>query len=212
MVKTAFILIILGMMTLPGGCTLSNNPEISVNYYTLDYPSPELAGYEPQKLTIRIPRFTSAQECGLQDMIFSLRPGMLQLFHYSRWLVYPADLCTDYLLRDMRAAAVAQVVQSVNADFRLEGAVSRFWRLDRDGVSRAHLTINCTLLNNDEKANADWKILFQRDYVQEEETADDSPLALALAMSRAFARFSQQLQQDVYDAIAAWRQEKLSAE
>jgi ABC-type uncharacterized transport system auxiliary subunit len=211
MIKPASTFLVFGMILL-GGCMLSASPEITVNYYSLDYPPPALNGYEPQNVTVRIPRFTSAQECNLQNMIFSPRPGMLQLFNYSRWLVYPADLCTDYLLRDMRAAGVLKVVQNLNADFRLEGAVSRFWRMDRDGGAAVNLTINCTLLNNDEKAHADWKILFQRTYVQEEEAADNSPLTLALAMSRAFGRFSLQVQRDIYDALAAWRQDKLSAE
>lgn len=185
------------------GCFFPSAPDIAVNFYTLDYQPPVSPPLPACDAGIKIMRFSAAQEINTQSMLFSSGPGLRQMYNYSRWRIYPADLCTDYLSRDFRAAEVLKVVGSGLSRFRLEGAVYEFWRIDRPQGSVVRLALSCTLLDQYGRENISDQLLFQRNYMQEVTVNDEAPITMALAMSQAFAAFSRQVQSDVYQAVRA---------
>lgn len=197
--KYIYSFIFLGLFFL-AGCLFPAQPDISVSFYTLDYQPPANHMLNPLNTSIRIARFSSVQEMNTQAMLFSSQPGMLQTYNYSRWRAFPADLCGDYLSRDMRHSQLLKVASSGAGvyRFRLEGAMDEFLRLDRPQGSKVRLAVTCTLLDQNSKQDTADYLVFQRNYVQEAAVEDDSPLSLALAMSQAMAAFSQQLQYDIY--------------
>lgn len=183
------------------GCIFPTQPDITVTQYTLTYQPP--GNYQLDWLpgAIRISRFTSAREFNTQSMLFSPGPGMQQAYNYSHWRVFPADLIGDFLTRDMRQAGLIKVTGTEFARFRLDGAVDEFWRVDWPGASRVRMVITCTLIDRQAERNITEQLMFQRTYIQEMSVDDDSPLSMALAMSRAMAAFSRQIQDDIYTVI-----------
>ena len=203
--RSIFLTLIICLAMLPlGGCFPSSRPEMTTNYYTLDYAAPALdTSAETITSVMKISRFTSTQEFNTQDMLFSPQGGVLRSYNYSRWRVYPADLCGDYLARDMRQSGVFQaVVQNGLSRFRLEGALEEFVRIDGEAPYVA-LAINCTLLDNNNRGGIDAQVIFQRTYRHEVRVGDDSPLAMAQGLSQAMALFSKQVQEDIYLAISS---------
>jgi uncharacterized lipoprotein YmbA len=199
----------LGLFLLGGAaCLPSARPAITTNYYIFDYPAPVLT--EPSlDADLRVEHFTSAQEFNSQDMVFSPRPGVRQSYNYSRWRVYPAEMCFDYLLRDLRAGALARVVSgSALSRFRLEGAVEEILRLDYEQTFKVRLSLACSLFDSEARGGLPAKLLFQRTYQAEKEVADDSPLAMALGLSQAMQELSRQLQEDIYQAVNERLQEE----
>jgi ABC-type uncharacterized transport system auxiliary subunit len=190
------------LLILSAACLPSARPAITTNYYIFDYSSPE---FTRQSLPagLRVERFTSSQEFNSQDMIFSPRPGVRQNYNYSRWRVYPAEMCFDYLIRDLWASAIVRVVTaSALSRFRLEGSVEEMLRLDYDGSGSAvRLALNCSLFDSAASGGLPQKLLFQRAYQAEQPVEDDSPLAMSLALSQAMKDLSQSLQEDIYQAI-----------
>ncbi len=203
MKKMRILIVMAACLLLCGGCIFPSEPDITVSFYTLDYQPPARHQLAPLPDAIKIARFSSAQQFNTQAMLFKPRAGMQQGYNYSHWRVFPADLCTDYLSRDMRSSGLIKVVNTGVARFRLEGAVDEFWREDRPQGSVVRLALTCTLLDQQAKGDITEELIFQRNYIQEVPVKDESPLSMALAMSQAFAAFSQQVQYDIYVAAQA---------
>ena len=74
---------------------------------------------------------------------------------YSRWRVNPGDMTGDFLIRDLRKAALFKEVFSYHSDepvrFILEGAIDEFFESDEGPASNAIFVINVTLLDMHEK-------------------------------------------------------------
>ena len=200
-------------LLLVSGCIFPSQPEITVTYYTLEYQPPLNHMLNPLDASIKIARFSSSQEMNTQAILFSSQKGVQENYNYSRWRAFPADLCADYLARDMRYSQLMAVAPGNGiARFRLEGALDDFLRLDRPEGMKVRLALTCTLLDQENRGNVPDYLLFQRNYVQEIKVEDDSPLTLALAMSQAMAAFSQQVQYDIYMAIQARLMEEKTPE
>ncbi|MDR1396209.1 MAG: hypothetical protein LBJ14_00515 [Desulfarculales bacterium] len=202
-----FLLLLAIPLAALAGCLPSPRPAITTNFYIFDYPPPHFVPAPPPlPAAVRVERFTSSQEFNTQDMIFSPRPGIRQNYNYSRWRIYPADICYEYLLRDLRAGALFQaVLPNTLARFKLEGAVeeillANYGPEEEDSGYRVRLTLNCALLDG-QYPDLLPSLLFQRSYRGEEKVEDGSPLAMALGLSKAMENISRSLQEDIYQAL-----------
>jgi cholesterol transport system auxiliary component len=177
---------------------------VTVEQYTLEYPPPALAGSSPLEQGLSVERFSVAQDLNSQAMVYRPLDFQRQVYSYHRWRVNPADLCTDYLLRDLRASGLFKAVFSYQAPgaarFRLEGALQEFLEKDEAAGAQAVLSLNLTLLDLN-FPDLPRRLVFQRTYEQSAPMPRPGAAELAQAMSQAFAQLSQKAIADVHQAM-----------
>jgi ABC-type uncharacterized transport system auxiliary subunit len=181
-----------------------SKPSQTVEQYTLEYPPPALAGLAPLEQGISVERFSVAQDFNGQAMVYRPMDYQRQVYSFHRWRVNPADLCTDYLLRDLRASGLFKAVFSYQtpgmARFRLEGAVQEFLERDEAAGPLAALSLNLTLLDLS-FPDLPRRLVFQRTYEQTAPMPRPGAGELAQAMSQAFAGLSQRALADIHLAM-----------
>jgi ABC-type uncharacterized transport system auxiliary subunit len=196
------LILFLSLFT-PTGCLNLQEPARYVEQYTLEYPSPEVSGLSSIETSLKVERFTEAPAYNTSAMIYRPEPFKLDAYQYHRWRVHPADLVTDYLLRDFRKSGLFKAIFShldqQGGRFILEGGVEEFLETDAGNNRQALLTLNVTLLDSSFK-DIPRRILFQKRYRFQEPIAENTPRGLAKGMSQAMRRFSEELIQDVYSA------------
>ncbi|MBI5522711.1 MAG: membrane integrity-associated transporter subunit PqiC [Desulfarculus sp.] len=191
-------------LSLAGCLGGAGKPAVTVEQYTLEYPPPALGGLAALEQGLVVERFSVAQDLNGQAMVYRPSEYQRQVYAQHRWRVNPADLCTDYLLRDLRASGLFKAVFSYQspgaARFRLEGAVQEFLESDEPAGPRAALSINLTLLDLS-FPDLPRRLVFQRTYQESAPMPRVGAAELAQAMSQAFAQFSQKAITDVHQAI-----------
>ena len=188
------------------GCFSRSKPAYLIEQYTVDYPAPAASGLSILDVPVKVERFSVSQSFNSQAMVYRPQPFTLSTYNYSRWRVSPADMVTDYLLRDLRSAAVFRAVYSYHdlekGRFIIEGGVEEFLEsADKPGLSTI-LSVSVSLLDTKRKEIAE-RLLFQKNYRFQEPIGEHSPEEFAKGMSLNMSRFSERLTKDVYEAIAA---------
>jgi ABC-type uncharacterized transport system auxiliary subunit len=192
-----FVLILLS------GCSMGGKRNVVTRQYILEY-SPAA----PESLSridelIKVDRFFVAQAYNTPSMIYQEAPFQQSTDPYNSWRANPAEMVSDYLLRDLRQAGIFRGVlpyQSTDyTRFVLEGRVEQFFQLTEKEGSKAVLDVYVTLLDQAQK-NLVERVIFQRDYRYAESLEDQSPKSFAQGMSRAMEKLSRQVAIDLYHA------------
>jgi ABC-type uncharacterized transport system auxiliary subunit len=197
---TAMVVVIIVLCLITAGC---GKPPTVTNRYLLEYPSPVLGSKTSLKESIRVELFATAQTINSTAMIYLPRPYEIKSYVYNRWQVDPSHMVTDYLLRDLRNSGLFQGVfgyqQSGVARFKVEGAVQQFAEVDDPDGWKAVLALTVTLLdlNQDEATR---RVIWQKNYHQEEYLPSQTANGLAQGMSRAMEVVSAKVISDLYQA------------
>jgi ABC-type uncharacterized transport system auxiliary subunit len=202
--RLIFCGLIIGCLLIIQGCVNTGKPKYDVENYLIAYPV-----FVPEKqtklaTTIRLNRFTISTAYNTQNMIFRQDTYTFDSFNYNRWAVNPADMVADLLLRDLQSSNFFHAVFSryVVDDglFLLQGNIEDFYlRIDKKGKT-AIVSMEITLRDSREK-DAIKRIVFQKQYRHEELLTDQTPRGYCQAMSKAVQTISQQILNDVYQAI-----------
>ncbi len=188
------------------GCFSRSKPAYLVEQFTIDYPPPAATGLGILNDSIKVERFSVSQSFNSQAMVYRSQPFTLSTYNYSRWRVNPADMVTDYLVRDLRSAAVFRAFYSYRdpdrSRFVVEGGVEEFLESDDKSGLKAILSLNVSLLDRKGKEITD-RLLFQKHYRFEEPIREHSPEEFARGMSLNMSRFSAQLAKDLREAVEA---------
>ena len=175
-----------------------------VQQYLLEYSPPALAGHARANEVLRVEPFSTAQAYGTTAMLYRPAPFELNAYNRERWRVAPADMVTDFLLRDLRSAGTFTAVLSYDEPgecrYGVTGSVVEFLEVDGTGGPRALLSVDATLLDTTEREITK-RVVFQKTYTVEEPMKDKSARALAEAMSRAMKKFSGELTVDIRRGI-----------
>ena len=186
------------------GCFGRTKQPYIVDQFTLEYPSPVLPGLTSTPATIRIERFSAAQSFNSTAMVYKTQMYRLDAYPYSRWRVYPGDMVSDFLLRDIRKSLLFKGVFSYYSDepvrYILEGAIEEFFESDEGSESSAVLVVNITLLDRTEKAMSK-KILFQKAYRFVSPVREKSPEGFTGGMSANMARLAEALIKDLDNTL-----------
>ena len=144
-------------------------------------------------------------------MVYREEPSQRNQYLYHRWRVNPADLVSDYLLRDLRSANLFQGVfhhrSNESGRFLLTGDVEEFQEYIGKENHQAIIALNVTLLDT-ARPGLPERILFQKNYRIAEPIDEKSPAGLAKGMSRAVAMVSKLLLSDISNAVHAVRTPK----
>jgi ABC-type uncharacterized transport system auxiliary subunit len=185
------------------GCSItSSKPPYAVQLYMLEYHLDPAIGSSISR-TLKIDRFAVAQIFNNTTML--RRPGSYQIepYNYHRWRTNPGDMVTDFISRDFKETGLFKAVftyrQQEETDFVLEGNVTEFL-LSNDGSRwQVLLSIDVSLLDMSRTAINE-RVLFQKVYKASEPIEKEDPVLFAAGMSKATARISSLIVNDVYQA------------
>jgi cholesterol transport system auxiliary component len=200
-IGAGIIFIVLVLFT---GCFQRTKTPYVVEYFTFDYSSPVVPGLTSIDGLIRIERFSVAHSFNSTAMVFKPQAYRIDSYSHSRWRVNPGDMTGDFLIRDLRKAALFKEVFSYHSDervrFTLEGAIEEFFESDEGPASNAILIVNVTLLDMNEK-EITRRLRFQKTYRYSKALNEKSPEGFAKGMSANMALFSDQLIKDLNSAL-----------
>jgi len=199
--KIGIVFIVLVSLT---GCFQRTKAPYVVEHFTLDYSSPLIAGLTPVDGLIRVERFSVAHAFDNMAMVFKPQAYRFDAYSDSRWRVNPGDMTSDFLIRDLRKAALFKEVFSYQSDgrvrFILEGAIEEFYESDDGPASNAILVVNVTLFDMREK-EITGRLRFHKTYRYSRVLDERSPEGFAKGMSANMVLFSEQLIKDLNSAL-----------
>ena len=196
------------MVFLLSGCFGSGQAGRVTEQYAFDYTPPEQQGFAMLPETITVERFSAAQLYNSTAMVYQEKPSQRDQYLYNRWRVNPADLVSDYLLRDLRRANMFQGVfnnrSNESSRYLLTGDVEEFQEYIDKEDRQAIVSLNVTLLDTTRSGLPD-RILFQKNYRIAEPIDEKNPAGVAKGMNRAVAKVSGLLLSDIFNAAQAAR-------
>ncbi len=196
---------LLAVALLLGACTGSGTPRNMITYYTLEYAAPEVSAKGPLPVVVRMERFAVSPIYNSTAIIYRDKSYERGAYVYYRWRANPGDLVSQFLGRDLRMSGLFQGVvpegSRLHGSYLMEGSVEEF--LERDYQDRwdAVLTVNITLLAENEP-DISRRVVFQKSYSVISPCRRRHPSALAEAMSNAMRQLSGDVQADVYARLA----------
>jgi cholesterol transport system auxiliary component len=206
MIYTRKILyVLISLVLVVPGCLGIKKPAMKIDYYTLEYDSPQLDFKARLPFVIRIERFQVAPVYNSNRIIYSEQKFKRAAYNYHRWRSGPGDLVTYFLARDMRKSDLFKAVLTYDTAFSsshaIEGIVDEFYERDgEDGLWEAVIAASITLVSEDEP-DISKRVLFQKKYSQKEKCEQKTPPALAKAMSKAMKKISENITADIYNRL-----------
>lgn len=195
--RAALLLLLLPSLS----CIARGNPSPAVEYYLLEYSSPIIEGLSPIEALVKIERFSVAQAFNTLTMVYKPSPYKSEVYYYHRWRINPADMVTDFLLRDFRNSGLYKGVFSYQdigeARYLLQGQVEEFVELDDGDLWQAIFKVSVTLTDTS-RQDGTRRVIFQRGYRYAEPMKEQTPIGLAQGLSVAMKKFSENLIRDVH--------------
>ncbi len=199
--KLIFLIVFLIFIS---ACITPRQPSNRVKFYTLEYDPPMISDLDPLPLVLKVERFSVAPTYNTNQIIYRDRSFKRDSYGYHKWRVNPGDMVTSFLNRDIKQSGLLKAVLSHESRFPssyvLEGSVDEFYEWDAEESWKAVLSVSITLMVSNEP-DISKKILFQKTYKVEDESAKKNPTALAEAMSRAMSSVSIQIINDIYSYL-----------
>ena len=197
-------LLFFSLLLLFGACLDLKQPRNKIEYYTLEYETPKIAGLKPLPIMIRMERFSVAPSYNSNQIIYRDRSFKRDAYSYHRWRANPGDLVAHNLSRDIRRSGLFKAVlphdsRSVSSHV-MEGMVDEFFEWDTEEAWKAILSVSITLMKENEP-DVSKRIIFQKGYRAIEVCEQKNPMSLAGAMSRAMSVISMEIIKDIYDHL-----------
>ena len=185
-------------------CVSLKQPVDKIEYYTLEYPPPQIETLKPLPCVIRMDRFTAAPPYNTSQIIYRDQSFKRNAYIYYRWQTNPGAIVTTLLNRDIKNSglfkAVLDPVSRFSPSYIIEGTVDEFFEWDTQNAWKAILTVSI-ILTEKNKNDVNNMILFQKTYRKAEICRQKKPKAVAEAMSQALSKISEEMMIDVYDSL-----------
>jgi ABC-type uncharacterized transport system auxiliary subunit len=197
-------LIFLSLPILFGACASLNKPTNKIEYYTLEYPPPQMETLNPLPHVIRMHRFTAAPPYNTTQIIYRDQSFKRNAYVYYRWQTNPGATVTTLLNRDINNSGLFKAVldpsSRFSSSYMIEGTVDEFFEWDTQNAWKAILTVS-VILTEKNKNDIKNRILYQKTYRKAEICQQKKPKAVAEAMSQALSKISDEMIKDVYDCL-----------
>jgi ABC-type uncharacterized transport system auxiliary subunit len=185
-------------------CSTMRQPSEKIDFYTLEYASPNVEGLKPIPATIRVERFTVAPMYNSTQIIYRDMSFRRDAYTYHKWRANPGDLVTYFLARDLRESGLFEAVSpygmQMEARYVLEGSVDEFFESDTVKAWNAILALSTTLMVDNEP-DISKRIVFQKTFRSTKPCRQRNPMGLAEAMSEAMADVSGQIIRTTYEVL-----------
>ncbi len=199
-----FFLLFLSLPILFVACVSLKQPVNKIEYYTLEYPPPQIKPLDPLPHVIRMDRFTVAPSYNTSQIIYRDQSFKRNAYVYYRWQTNPGATVTTLLKRDIKNSGLFKAVLNPGSRFSspymIEGTVDEFFEWDTQNAWKAILTVSI-ILTEKNKNDIKNRILYQKTYRKAEICQQKKPKAVAEAMSQALSKISEELIIDVYDCL-----------
>ncbi len=199
-----FFLLFLSLPILFVACVSLKQPVNKIEYYTLEYPPPQIKTLHPLPHVIRMDRFTVAPSYNTSQIIYRDQSFKRNAYVYYRWQTNPGATVTTLLKRDIKNSGLFKAVLNPGSRFSspymIEGTVDEFFEWDTQNAWKAILTVSI-ILTEKNKNDIKNRILYQKTYRKAEICQQKKPKAVAEAMSQALSKISEELIIDVYDCL-----------
>ena len=197
-------LLFLSFPILFGSCVSLKQPVNKIEYYTLEYPPPQIETLNPLPCVIRMDRFTAAPPYNTTQIIYRDQSFKRNAYVYYRWQTNPGATVTTLLNRDIKNSGLFKAVidsgSRFSPSYMIEGTVDEFFEWDAQNAWKAILTVSIILTEKD-KIDIKNRVLFQKTYRKAEICKQKRPKALAEAMSQALSEISKEMIMDVYNSL-----------
>ncbi len=197
-------MLLLGFSLLFSACLNLDKPINKIEFYTLEYDPPKLADLEPLAHVIRVEHFSVAPIYKTNLIIYRDRSFKRDAYVYHKWRANPADLVSQYLIRDMKQSGLFKAVlphkSRLPSSHMLEGSVDEFFEWDLEKKWNAILSATIALMAENEP-DITKRILFQKTYRAKKQSKQKNPRALAEAMSIAMSEISEKIIMDIYNSL-----------
>jgi ABC-type uncharacterized transport system auxiliary subunit len=199
-----FFFLFLSLPILFGACVSLKQPVNKIEYYTLEYPSPQIKTLHPLPYVIRMDRFTVAPPYNTSQIIYRDQSFKRNAYVYYRWQTNPGATVTTLLKRDIKNSGLFKAVLNpgsrFSSQYMIEGTVDEFFEWDTQNAWKAILTVSIILTEKNENDIKN-RILYQKTYRKAEICQQKKPRAVAEAMSQALSKISEEMIIDVYDCL-----------
>jgi len=199
-----FFFLFLSLPILFGACVSLKQPVNKIEYYTLEYPSPQIKTLHPLPYVIRMDRFTVAPPYNTSQIIYRDQSFKRNAYVYYRWQTNPGATVTTLLKRDIKNSGLFKAVLNpgsrFSSQYMIEGTVDEFFEWDTQNAWKAILTVSI-ILTEKNKNDIKNSILYQKTYRKAEICQQKKPKAVAEAMSQALSKISEEMIIDVYDCL-----------
>ena len=199
-----FFFLFLSLPLLFGACVSLKQPVNKIEYYTLEYPPPQIKTLHPLPHVIRMDRFTVAPPYNTSQIIYRDQSFKRNAYVYYRWQTNPGATVTTLLKRDIKNSGLFKAVLNPGSQFSspymIEGTVDEFFEWDAQNAWKAILTVSI-ILTEKNKYDIKNRILYQKTYRKAEICRQKKPKAVAEAMSQALSKISEEMIIDVYDSL-----------
>ena len=186
-------------------CMNLKQPNPEIEYYTLEYNSPDFPGKEKLPYIIKVEPFKVSPVYNTTHIIYQEKAFKRDSYTYHKWSVNPSDTVTYLTGRDLKNSGLYKGVllpgeRNREFAFRLGGMLDEFYELDgdKDWSGVLSLSISLTPEGKAKKAGMD---IFQKTYRITEKCEKKNPASLAEALSRAMEKVSRQIGEDLYSFI-----------
>jgi len=192
-------------LSAPGCGAVRQHPE-PMNYYVLHYDPPDkaLPSGITEPLIVHVNRLEALAPYNTNHMIYAKNPYHRARYSYHQWMVKPADMLTELLVRDIQLAgfvdAVAAGTSRRDASFRVEGEIVDFYEDDEKQRWEAVLTLRLALIRIHEGGRKE-KTLFRRTYSERVVMEKNNPHSLARSMSKAMEAVSGQFMANMAESL-----------
>jgi ABC-type uncharacterized transport system auxiliary subunit len=203
---------VLVLAALLGGvsCISVTRPYKEVFNYQIVYDPPAATGLPFKNVVVRVAAFSVAPAFDKQKIMYSTGPNRFAVYQYHSWITSPGDMLTDLLLRDMIASdfyeAAIDIRGTVVPQYQLEGVVEQIYEKTEGDAWWSTLRLRGLFFAYD--ADGGKKVLFQRVYQKEIQTAGHEPGDIVAAMGEAAKAISIEVQRDVNAAIATYESQR----
>jgi ABC-type uncharacterized transport system auxiliary subunit len=160
---------------------------------------------KPTPVILRLERFTVAPLYNSNRIVYKENEFRRDTYLYHKWRANPGDLVTYFLARDLRETELFKAVTGVSftipSSYHIEGIVDEFFEEDEENSWKAVLSVNITLIVDNEP-DISKRVVFQKRYNAVEECKKKNPHALAEGMSVAMSKISQKIIYDIHQSVA----------
>ncbi len=196
------------LILLASGC-LGARPTEETRYYVLEYDPPRQAeGQAGLPLVLRVGRFEVVPTYDSRSIIYRADQFRRDAYAFDKWRDKPGEMVGYLLARDLRHSALFEAVLRdeglVASHYTLKGSVEEFYELDSAEGRFAVISLEVLLVAEPEAGGAG-RIVFQKDYREQERCRVKNPASLAEAMSQAVGRISTRISRDLYSWLRARR-------
>ncbi len=203
-VNGKIVWLLLPLLLLPYGCVDLKKSAAKINYFTLEYDSPDILDLVRLPVVIKVDPFSVAPLYNTSRIIYRDDSFKRDEYFYYKWRANPGAMVTHFLRRDVTGAGVFKAVLSSNSRFPssyvLEGAVDQFFELDEGEHWMAALALTVTVMDSADP-DSTRNVLFQKTFRSLKRCSQNNPTGLAGAMSLAMKDISESITRDVYTAI-----------